>query len=118
MKHYYLKDNRIWMANEKMPKEPFVTTNDYDYAAFIGAEYNVELNNWHSSLQPCEISESELDKVIKYKKHIFSIGNPNWDEKINDYLSNPIDVTDVIFLGNTWSNEKQCFIDALYFEHI
>lgn len=51
-KHYYLKDNRIWMAKGKMSVESDADTlRDYKYM----------YENWLSSLQPCEISESELE---------------------------------------------------------
>lgn len=50
MNYYYLKDNRIWMANEKMPQ------------GYIDCE--VDQFNWKQSLQPCEISDSELEKII------------------------------------------------------
>lgn len=46
--NYYLKDNRICMSNEKMPK----------------TDLNFLIKEWQSSLQPCEISESELEKII------------------------------------------------------
>lgn len=74
-KHYYLKDNRIWMANEKMPDANY-TENDYEYL----------LKKWLYSLQPCEIGESELDKI---KKHITYM-----------YDANPIEVTDIISDNN------------------
>lgn len=46
MKYYYLLNGKIMSANEKMPD------NGFDYTT------------WFYSLQPCEISESELEKII------------------------------------------------------
>ena len=66
MKHYYLINGKIMSANEKMPD------NGFDYT------------NWFYSLQPCEISESELDKV-KDTIHIVDL-----------VASNPIEVTEIV----------------------
>ena len=68
MKYYYLINNRIMSANEKMPSHISLFAN------------------WHSSLQPCEISESELEKVIKHYLQDCSMS------------SNPIEVTDIVEL--------------------
>lgn len=53
MKYYYLIDNKIMSANEKMPKLTM-------YSPF----YDSEIMIWKHSLQPCEISDSELEKII------------------------------------------------------
>ena len=46
--------------------------------------------DWYLSLQPCEISESELEKICEYLNRKFGI---NYDEIQN---GNPIDVTDIV----------------------
>lgn len=76
MKHYYLKENRIWMANEKMPTyDDEKNRYSYDTLCVI----------WHKQLQPCEISESELDKV---KVWLYEHTKYSFKE--------PIDVTDIV----------------------
>lgn len=51
--HYYLINGKIMSGNEKMPKLTM-------YSPF----YDSEIMIWKHSLQPCEISESELEKII------------------------------------------------------
>ncbi len=74
-------------ANEKMPRQ----ANKYVY---IGIDYI----NWKNSLQPCEISESELMKI---KEHLTFPSNLNLDN---------IEVTDIISDNNgviTFKQPKQ-----------
>lgn len=55
MKYYYLINNQVKVSDSKIPdekKHPLKTT------------YNLAYNNWLSSLQPCEISESELCLIL------------------------------------------------------
>lgn len=66
---YYLINGKIMKGGE-MPKD--------NNSLF---QYNFRI--WNKKLQPCEISESELDKIYKYL-NIYS----------SDY--NPIDVTNII----------------------
>lgn len=73
MKYYCLINGKIMSANEKMP-----VINEQWHT------YNANLLKWSESLQQCEISESELEKVIKYYIQDCSMS------------SNPIDVTDLI----------------------
>lgn len=69
-------------ANEKMLIRPNFIGADKYYIVKLKFDYNESYNKWISSIQPCEISESELFKV---KKHINYM-----------YDSNPIEVTDII----------------------
>ena len=57
MKYYYLINNRIMWSYYKMPTKD---SNDYRYTL------ESQLKVWKDELKPCEISESELDKVKKY----------------------------------------------------
>lgn len=70
MKHYYLINNTIKKGSE-MPIQHLANV----YA------------DWYLSLQPCEISESELEKVEMYLTKNMSM--------YMDF-SNPIDVTDIV----------------------
>ena len=71
MKYYYLLNGKIMSANEKMPRQ----ANKYVY---IGIDYI----NWKNSLQPCEISESELDNVKNYLCHNTKFEDFNPHEQI------------------------------------
>ena len=82
MKYYYLINGKIMSANEKMPSHISLFAN------------------WHSSLQPCEISESELEKVIKHYLQDCSMS------------SNPIEVTDIVELE--WN--KKYAVYELFFK--
>ncbi len=82
MNYYYLKDNRIWMANDKMPLD---TPTDK-----IELSYDMKLKYWKDSLKPCEISGSELEKVIT-ELNITRIFYPRKDEIL--------EVTDIITVG-------------------
>lgn len=70
-------------VNEKMPELRIVQHKDYNQK-FEDSKFKMFYNNWHSSLQPCEISESELDKV---KNKLSSI-KLRWDSII--------EVTDIV----------------------
>lgn len=54
MKYYYIINGKIMSANEKMPIE-----NDYGWNHL----YQEDKLKWNLTLQPCEISESELEKL-------------------------------------------------------
>lgn len=87
MKHYYLKDNRIWMDNEKMPE-------NIGFKSGIG--YESHYKQWINTLQPCEISESELEKILVnlfglVKEHLFEL-----TEDEQKTYSNPIEVTNLV----------------------
>ena len=72
MKHYYLLNGTV-KKGSKMPDEKDIDTL---------RDYKQHYNNWLSSLQPCDIDESELKKI---KEHLmFYIGEP------------PIDITDIV----------------------
>lgn len=63
-KHYYLINNEVKVSDSKMPELKIYrqTMGSVVYEARHKRDYN----NWLSSLQPCEIDDSELDKVINY----------------------------------------------------
>ena len=71
MKYYYLIDNKIMSALTKMPP------NDPSYKH---NEFHIKV--WLNSLQPCEISESELCLILS------NVSKLDYD--------NPIEVTDMI----------------------
>lgn len=89
MKYYYIINGKIMSANEKMPE-----INEQWH------NYNSNLLKWSESLQPCEISESELEKVIKHYLQDCSMS------------SNPIEVTDIVELE--WN--KKYAVYELFFK--
>lgn len=91
MKYYYLINNRIMSANEKMPE-----INEQWH------NYNSNLLKWSESLQPCEISESELDKIK------LNVGLESYNT--------PIEVTDIVESDTKWSKEQDCVIDIVKFK--
>lgn len=77
-KHYYLINETVKVSDSKMPEKETV-------------ENRIKYAGWYINLQPCEIDESELEKVIKYLNNHFGVvygGETN---------NNPIDITDIIF---------------------
>lgn len=61
MKYYYLLNGKIMSANEKMPQgEDYVSLNP---THFNKLDFDIDAKQWLNSLQPCEISESELEKI-------------------------------------------------------
>lgn len=93
MKYYYLLNGKIMSANEKMPIYDD-EKNRYSYDALCVI--------WHKQLQPCEISESELDKINKFIRAEYN----------DDY---PIEVTEIVeektikfFGGNYMSKCIEC----------
>ena len=89
MKYYYLLNGKIMSANEKMPELRIVQHKDYNQK-FEDSKFKMFYNNWLNSLQPCEISESELCLILSNVTKL-------------DY-DNPIEVTDLI---------KEINVDAL-----
>ena len=95
MKYYYLLNGKIMSANENMPNDESMfykrKSEGENWGDFL-------LRKWHSSLQPCEISESELEKV---KNKLSSI-KLRWDSVI--------EVTDIISDNNGVISfkEKNC----------
>ena len=81
MKYYYLLNGKIMSANEKMPELRIVQHKDYNQK-FEDSKFKMFYNNWLNSLQPCEISESELCLILSNVTKL-------------DY-DNPIEVTDMI----------------------
>ncbi len=91
MKYYYLINGKIMAANEKMPE-----INEQWH------NYNSNLLKWSESLQPCEISESELDKIK------LNVGLESYNT--------PIEVTDIVESDTKWSKEQDCVIDIVKFK--
>lgn len=73
------------VSDSKMPIEP-------EHKKNLGYEhYLYNMDDWNESLQPCEIDESELDKICKY---LFSYYGIDSDELLNP---TPIEITDIAF---------------------
>lgn len=83
MKYYYLLNGKIMSANEKMPIRINFRTDTFKYV----------YDTWLNSLQPCEISESEFDKICKYFKYWLS--------------ETPIEVTNIVSDNNGVISFKQ-----------
>jgi len=77
MKYYYLLNGKIMAANEKTPE-----SNLDKFSKLIHPKVSVEYADWYSSLQPCEISDSELCLILSNVTKL-------------DY-DNPIEVTDIV----------------------
>jgi hypothetical protein len=97
MKYYYLLNGKIMAANEKTPE-----SNLDKFSKLIHPKVSVEYADWYSSLQPCEISESELEKIINSEEYLIAY-------KIAG-MSNPIELSDIIYDNNgviTFKEPKQ-----------
>lgn len=70
-------------ANSDIPRNPTNLNEKIKYQRYY--------NNWHSSLQPCEISESELENI---KLHLAV------NKQLCAFRDSPIDVTDIISDNN------------------
>jgi len=84
-------------ANEKTPE-----SNLDKFSKLIHPKVSVEYADWYSSLQPCEISESELEKIINSEEYLIAY-------KIAG-MSNPIELSDIIYDNNgviTFKEPKQ-----------
>ena len=80
MKYYYLLNGKIMSANEKMPQgEDYVSLNP---THFNKLDFDIDAKQWFNSLQPCEISESELDNVKNYLCHNTNFEDFNPHEQI------------------------------------
>jgi hypothetical protein len=79
-KHYYLINGKVMKGGE-MPE----ITNPNNDSLIYGDTY---IRRWLSSLQPCDISESEFEKI-----HDYLIENIPFK---NSDISNPIDITDIV----------------------
>jgi len=77
MKYYYLLNGKIMAANEKTSE-----SNLDKFSKLIHPKVSVEYADWYSSLQPCEISDSELCLILSNVTKL-------------DY-DNPIEVTDIV----------------------
>lgn len=88
MKYYYLINVKIMSANEKMPTlEAYKQLYESQkYHSF----FDIDFNNWKLKLQPCEISESELENIEVWLSENSYDGDWRY----------PIEVTDIIFYDN------------------
>lgn len=86
MKYYYLKDNRIWVANEKMPK----------------TDFNFIIKEWLNSLQPCEISETLMSDLVNYLR----------DFEMGIYSPIPTDISDLVYDNNGVITFKEKQVDG------
>lgn len=103
-------NGKIMSANEKMPELRIVKHKDYNQK-FEDSKFKMFYNNWLNSLQPCEISDSELDNVKNYLCH---------NTKFEDF--NPheqIEVTNIVRLEEIKTITKSGTITdyQLFFKH-
>lgn len=105
-KHYYLINNTIKKGDE-MPLEEYYQEPNLIYTC----QYQVDYNQWLNSLQPCDISEIELDKVIK---HLYYCNKDKRDFEFKEMITsnNPIEVTDIIYVNYDSKND----IDVIEFK--
>jgi len=87
--NYYLINGKVMKGDNKMPEMPNLIGCNRFYAESLRFKYSDEYNVWLSSLQPCSITESELEKVKDYFKNI-----DFWDE------SKIADITELIRVVN------------------
>ena len=96
-------------ANDKMPQgEDYVSLNP---THFNKLDFDIDAKQWLNSLQPCEISDSELDNVKNYLCH---------NTKFEDF--NPheqIEVTNIVRLEEIKTITKSGTITdyQLFFKH-
>lgn len=82
-KHYYLINGTVKVSDSKMPVgEDYVSIKP---TFFNKTWFESDTKEWLSSLQPCEIDESELEKI---KNKVYTFDNCKAD--------NPIDITDIV----------------------
>lgn len=79
MKLYYLFNGKLYWTNIEMPDGNGITI------PIAKAGYKTIYKEWLKALQPCEISESELDKVKEYLRSKYDLSP-----------SDTIDVTDIV----------------------
>lgn len=87
-KHYYLIQGKVMVSDSKMPAQ--IEWNTY----FI---YKHKYNNGLPRLQPCDIDDSELDKIDSYFYEKWYQNNNGFDSHKQMFKSNPIDITDIVF---------------------
>ena len=73
------------MKGSKMPPTTIAVNEDYAKTEALKYHYQELYSRWKTTLQPCEISESEMDKVITHLQKIDAVG---WTTQI--------DVTDIV----------------------
>lgn len=82
-KHYYLINGTVKVSDSKMPVgEDYVSIKP---TFFNKTWFESDTKEWLSSLQPCEIDESELEKI---KNKVYTFDNCKAD--------NPIEITDIV----------------------
>lgn len=77
-------------ADEKMPPTRIAVNEEYAKSEALKYHYQELYSRWKHNLQPCEISESEVDKVIENRLNLLSICQETYIE------SKPIEVTDIV----------------------
>lgn len=75
------------MKGSKMPPTTIAVNEDYAKTEALKYHYQELYSRWKTTLQPCEISESELEKIEMYITKNMSM--------YMDF-SNPIDITDIV----------------------
>lgn len=81
-KHYYLLNSKVMVSDSKMPEKRIVQHKDYNQK-FEDYKYKTFYDNWLFYLQPCDIDESEFDKV---KRYVFNNGNVFKTTEITDIV--------------------------------
>lgn len=83
-KHYYLINGTVKVSDSKMPVGEYYVSIKPTF--FNKTWFESDTKEWLSSLQPCEIDESELEKI---KNKVYTFDNCKAD--------NPIDITDIVY---------------------
>lgn len=92
-KHYILINGTVNVSDSKMPLgEDYVSIKP---TFFNKTWFESDTKEWLSSLQPCEIDESELEKI---KNKVYTFDNCKAD--------NPIDITDIVRVEETRTETK------------
>lgn len=93
--HYYLIEGKIFSGR-------LIPARNVFRPAAVGMGYDSVYASWKSSLQPYNITEEELYKLITYQEEV--VHNlkdfpslSSWEE----YMSNPINVTGLVELKET-----------------
>ena len=81
-KHYFLINGTVKVSDSKMPEKRIVQHKDYNQK-FEDYKYKTFYDNWLFYLQPCDIDESEFDKV---KRYVFNNGNVFKTTEITDIV--------------------------------
>jgi len=88
MEHYYLINGTVKKGDE-MPENNINTPK-------VKLCHEMKFEQWKSSLQPCEISESEFEKIDSYFYEKWYQNNNGFDSHKQMVEYNPIDITDIV----------------------